>query len=1321
MSRRLVTFRHSFSKFNNKSWLRAALAVTLCSAVLILLAAIAPASTATPLARMLSVLRANTSAKVASKGRKASVANFNPNVAPAAPVDDTLSPTNKSITYTGGPFVIPTNSTDSAAGPVDCDQANPCEDHALTIDIPQDYKTANPSDFVKVEVTWSDPTGGQDLDVFLVDNPDDRAYPAHAGNGSANPEVFTVPVSSLPAGSSHYFVRVIPFVSTGQAYTATINLVSLATPAPTPTPSPFAGIAPRYYNYAPGPGIGENAGEPTVGFNPFSRRAMFISGLQTLKVTFPEEIAPAGSVAGSCDAQWEDVSYVLTSKKSLDPILYTDPRTGRTFVSQLNSVVPPASPVLIGLNSLMAYTDDDGASWTPAQINPPDGSYDHQSVGAGPYPASLPLGNDINKGEAVYYCSQIGVNALCSRSDNGGLTFNRSLPIFGVTDGCGGIHGHPKVAPDGTVYVPVRGCNNVQAITVSEDGGTTWKVRKVQGAGFAAKPPPGILDPTLGVASDGTLYFAYISGDATGGRARVAVSRDKGVTWTDDSDIGASQGINNAVFATAIAGDPNRAAVAFLGSTESGDHQSAAFKGTWYVFIAHTYDGGKNWVTVNATPNAPVQREAGIWNQGGSSPLRNLLDFTGIAMDDKGRVVYGYADGCIGDCESKSPNSFSAKATIARQSGGKGLLAQFDQVEPVAPQRPCLKGRRDDMGSFLSWRVPDNGGSAISAYKIYRGTSPTNMAQIGQTEGGKTSYSDRSGSSAVTSYTYKITAVNALGEGQASNLSALTVGPRVESTGSCMLPGVQVLVDPTGDASDTQAAHDITSVSMSEPQALAGKIVFTIKVADLQSVPPGWRWAVRFGAPQAPPANPVLGAQEDWFVSMITSDGAAPTFTYGSTGVFQGAARVFNTIGNLDPASNVTADGTITLVLPKSAIGNPAPGQAISSIFGSVRATVPSALPGTGGTNETIPDSTGTGSYELRPANLCLPNTAPLALLTANVDEGIEPLTVQFDGSASSDSDSIDTVASYTFNFGDGSDDVTQTSPTIGHTFDAGEYIVRLVVTDSRGKVSSNTAQFKVDVDQAQPSPTPTPTPAPTPVSIEDNDSRIAYSSGWHQADAAGASAGHFRYHQGSGAQHYANLDFTVPQGNTGAITYSFAKSTKGGTADIYLDGQLKQTVNFAGSAGSTQSPEFKAEYNVNFGNLIAGAHKLEIKNMSGVVYLDRFSLVSSSSNAQPASGPGTTSNQSGSAAGGQAASSNYSMPSNSQEVSVVAESSVNLPFKLLLVDPKGLTLQTADASSGVAVLNVPVSQSGVYVIKVVNLSLGPLQFTTTTTPTVKR
>jgi hypothetical protein len=71
--------------------------------------------------------------------------------------------------------------------------------------------------------------------------------------------------------------------------------------------------------------------------------------------------------------------------------------------------------------------------------------------------------------------------------------------------------------------------------------------------------------------------------------------------------------------------------------------------------------------------------------------------------------------------------------------------------------------------------------------------------------------------------------------------------------------------------------------------------------------------------------------------------------------------------------------------------------------------------------------------------------------------------------------------------------------------------------------------------------------------------------------------------------------------------------------------------------------------------------------------------------------------------------------------MTVTAESSLNMPFTIAIVDPNGLTLQTADAVSGIATLTVPVTQQGVYVIKVINVSLGSLQFTTTTTPLVKR
>jgi hypothetical protein len=329
---------------------------------------------------------------------------------------------------------------------------------------------------------------------------------------------------------------------------------------------------------------------------------------------------------------------------------------------------------------------------------------------------------------------------------------------------------------------------------------------------------------------------------------------------------------------------------------------------------------------------------------------------------------------------------------------------------------------------------------------------------------------------------------------------------------------------------------------------------------------------------------------------------------------------------------------------------------------------------------------------------------------------------VNFNGSESYDVDKIDSIATYTFNFGDGGDDVTQNSPRISYTYAAkGEYIARLVVTDSRGKVSSNTAQFKIDVEDATPTPTPTPTPAPTPVCIEDNDERIAYSGGWHLISQAAASGGHFRYHTGNNPNHAAGLDFTVPQGSSGSISYSFAKSPKGGQADVYLDGVFKQTINYGGSVGTTQAPEFKPEYKVQYTGLAAGNHKLELRTMSGVVYVDGFCLENSSSTAQPTSGPGTTTNESGSAAAGQTSSSNFQPQADSQEIAVTVESTLGVPFKVVLVDPSGLTLQTVDAVAGIATINTPVNRQGIYVIKVVNVSLGSIQFTTTTTPTVRR
>jgi hypothetical protein len=293
---------------------------------------------------------------------------------------------------------------------------------------------------------------------------------------------------------------------------------------------------------------------------------------------------------------------------------------------------------------------------------------------------------------AVYYCSQDIATAFCALSRDGGTTFGAGVPTYSLQD-CGGLHGHVKVSPDGTVYVPNKGCGATQAAVVSTDNGATWTVSHVPGS------TPGDSDPSIGVARDNTVYFGYVGAD---GKPGVAVSRDHGKTWTDNQAVGTEFGIKNAVFPTVVAGDDDRAAIAYLGTPTGGNYQDqASFRGVWHLYISTTYDGGKTWVTSDATPNDPVQRGTICTSGTTCGNDRNLLDFIDSTIDDHGRVEVAFADGCIDACvtdpshtsDTGPADAQAAYATIARQSGGKTLYAKYDPAAPTTP-KAAAKGSR---------------------------------------------------------------------------------------------------------------------------------------------------------------------------------------------------------------------------------------------------------------------------------------------------------------------------------------------------------------------------------------------------------------------------------------------------------------------------------------------------------------------------------------------------------------------------------------------------------------------------------------------------
>ena len=555
-----------------------------------------------------------------------------------------------------------------------CQDGVNCDTYKLTL-------TGSPSDWVgkvvHVRISWNSAAFDYALSIHKGTN----AGPvvASSDNSIDQPRAYeATDIDPATMGTGDFSVHVIYFTtSSTDPYKGLAAIGPKATTsvqgAGTPTDP-----APSYTVYTPPAGFQQfDAGEPSIGANWKTGSVFFQSSLQTMRVRFDDSVSPAR-------ATWVDVSAPTTSIVSLDPILYTDSRTGRVFSSQL-----------AGVTSLTAFSDDDGATWTPSQGAGIPASVDHQTLGGGPFAA--PLARDgslpVLYQNAVYYCSQdVGYDASCAVSLDGGLTFGPAVRIYTELDCEAGLHGHVKVAPDGTAYVPTKACGGQQAAVVSENNGLTWSIRKVPGS------RAGGSDPSIGIGSDGTVYFAYTNGD---GHLLTTVSHDKGQTWGNARDLGAGLGIQSSVFPAAAAGDANRAAVFFLGSTQAGagaiGGDPSTYDGVWYGYVATTYDGGNTWTVVNATAGDPVQR--GPVCLGGTlgcqGNTRNLLDFNDLTVDKFGRVLAALADGCVtAQCRAGvdrnndghvdgNDNDGGAVATIIRQSSGKGLFAQYDsQLAP---------------------------------------------------------------------------------------------------------------------------------------------------------------------------------------------------------------------------------------------------------------------------------------------------------------------------------------------------------------------------------------------------------------------------------------------------------------------------------------------------------------------------------------------------------------------------------------------------------------------------------------------------------------
>src|SRR6266700_2739440 len=860
----------------------------------------------------------------------------------ATPSAGTLNPGGATVNWAG------TATGGSSLDESTCVEGVNCDTFILTL-------SGTPADWTglkaRLTISCADPSGVSDYDLYVHkgDNGGPIVPGGESAHGGTPPEVVDLDPSNPAIGTGQFSVHVVYFSATaafqysGSASAISTSAASALAPSAPQDNGPKIGFenfeAPgtlvQVASSSQGPTahtveyMGHDAGEPSVGVNwksPNSATGVtnFQSDLQTLFIKFDDSCPSNGQ-----KATWYNSAAPTSLFVDSDPIGFTDRDTGRAFASKLTLTSPSCKISFTDTDGLDALGQPTLAGWSPSS-GPLGSGIDHETIGGGPYHAPIPS-LPTPYPHAVYYCSQDLVTAFCLRSDDGGATYGPPVPTY--TSQCGGLHGHVKVAPDGTVYLPNNNCGGAGAVVVSEDNGLTWNIRPVQNGTSQTIANSNLQDPAVGIDNTSRVYFAMSSSTV------VATSTDRGQTWQNIYDVGAVYTLKNIAFPAAVAADANRAAVAFYGSTTGGDGSANSFNGVWHLYVANTFDGGQTWTTTDVTPNDPLQRGC-IWSHGGADICRNLLDFFDMTVDKQGRVEVGYVDGCTdGTCVQAAltakGNAYTARGVIARQSSGRRLIAAFDPPNPLhaksVPGMPSVTVRRVGFVVHLAWSEADTGNSSIKSYQIWRGTASNAETLLTTVGGSQKTYNDLTATDITKTYYYKLLAVNSVGMSCANNEIA---APYIGDTCS----GLILQRTPPGHPEQplqgtAPASLAIDYIAAGEPPGTSN-LMFKMKVTDLSSVPPNSRWRIVWNSYAAQSYDP---AAEQFYAGMRTDSNGTASFEYGTVspavvGLVIGVPTE-TPIGALS-GSSFNADGTITLIVPKSAVGNPQPGDLLSVVNG---------------------------------------------------------------------------------------------------------------------------------------------------------------------------------------------------------------------------------------------------------------------------------------------------------------------------------------------------------------------------------------------------
>lgn len=461
--------------------------------------------------------------------------------------------------------------------------------------------------------------------------------------------------ASIPLGTARAGDPSEPVGNPTVAYRPGSYVDGTTTPS---TPVPYDGEALSVRTTS----IGGPAGEPTMGVQ--ADGTAFYAALQGLGT----------NVLRSDDGglTWADVSPKVGPVKvppvTLDPYVYVDEETGRVFNVELSVAC-----------STISYSDDAGASWFSNPLGCGYPVNDHQTViAANPPPGIDPIGYP----NVVYYCFNRVADASCSRSLNGGATFEPSgtpsypgyevgedYNKFGVAGLCGGLHGHVVSDNDGRLFVPKVHCG-IPSLAVSDDGGLTWRRTLVNTDLLGGDAHVG-EHSSVAVDDAGTVYYLWYEDETQ--KPWLAVSHDHGQTFGAPMNV-APPGVEQTNLMTLVAGGQGRIAMTFPGSASADFDDDLRPWDTWIILSTDADQSDPTFVATTANPAGDPVHRGDCSGRCGA-----MLDFLDIVVSPLDGMVWATAvDNCtdVQQCNTDEPGARPARGNdglVIRQLGGPPL------------------------------------------------------------------------------------------------------------------------------------------------------------------------------------------------------------------------------------------------------------------------------------------------------------------------------------------------------------------------------------------------------------------------------------------------------------------------------------------------------------------------------------------------------------------------------------------------------------------------------------------------------------------------